>query len=52
MQQKEPELLELVTAEHHRAFMTFCGVDTQIGLQGSMELQAFLKHISPQWSLQ
>ena len=51
-QQEEPELLELVTAEHHRTFMTFCGVDSKIDLQGSMELQAYLKHISPKWSLQ
>ena len=28
-QQEEPELVELVTAEHHRAFMTICGVDSQ-----------------------
>ena len=32
--------------------MTSCGVNPQIDLQGSMELQACLEHISPKWSLQ
>ena len=32
--------------------MTFCGVDSQVHLQGSMDLQAYPKHISPKWSLQ
>ena len=49
---EEPEGLELVTIEHHRAFMTFCGVDAQLDLQGNMTLPANLKHISLKWSLQ
>ena len=51
-QEEEPEGSDLVTAEHHRACMTFCGVDPHIDVQGNMDLQAYLEHISPKWSLQ
>ena len=50
--EEESEGLELVTAEHHRAFMTFRGVDPQIDLQVNMNLQAYLKHMPQKWSLQ
>ena len=32
--------------------MTLCGVDPQLDLQGIMDRQAYLKHISLKWSLQ